>query len=106
MRMSAWRPVNGVTAHSVRAGPLRAVWEVTSLVGLEGGRRSRRPTAVKLLEMVSTVDEQACWTLPAVPDTVGQLRAHVTAFAAAAGAPPELHDAVALAVSETVTNAV
>jgi serine/threonine-protein kinase RsbW len=56
--------------------------------------------------MVSTVDEQACWTLPAVPDTVARLRAHVTAFAAAAGAPPELHDAVALAVSETVTNAV
>jgi serine/threonine-protein kinase RsbW len=56
--------------------------------------------------MIGTVDAQACWTLPAVPDTVGQLRAHVTAFAAAAGAPPELHDAVALAVSETVTNAV
>ena len=52
------------------------------------------------------VDEQDCWTLPAVPDTVRQLRAHVTAFAAAAGASLELQDAVALAVSETVTNAV
>lgn len=56
--------------------------------------------------MVRTVDEQACWTLPAVPGTVRQLRAHVTAFAAAAGGPPELQDAVALAVSETVTNAI
>ena len=65
-----------------------------------------RDAHVKLIEMVSTVDEQACWTLPAVPDTARQLRAHVTALAAAAGAPPELQDAVALAVSETVTNAV
>ncbi len=54
--------------------------------------------------MVRAVDEQACWTLPAAPGTVRRLRAHVTAFAEAAGAPPELQDAVALAVSETVTN--
>jgi serine/threonine-protein kinase RsbW len=66
-----------------------------------------RPRHVKLIEMVGTVEEQACWTLPAVPDTARQLRVHVKAFATAAGAPPpELHDAVALAVSETVTNAV
>jgi len=56
--------------------------------------------------MVRTVDEQACWTLPAVPGAVRRLRVNVTAFAAAAGAPPELQDTVALAVSETVTNAV
>jgi anti-sigma regulatory factor (Ser/Thr protein kinase) len=56
--------------------------------------------------MVGAVDEQACWTLPAVPATVRQLRARVTAFARAAGAPPELLDAIALAVSETVTNAI
>jgi anti-sigma regulatory factor (Ser/Thr protein kinase) len=56
--------------------------------------------------MVGAVDEQACWTLPAVPATVRQLRARVTAFAQAAGAPPELLEAVALAVSETVTNAI
>jgi len=53
--------------------------------------------------MVGAVDEQACWTLPAVPATVRQLRVRVTAFAQAAGATPELRDAVALAVSETVT---
>ena len=56
--------------------------------------------------MGGAVDEQACWTLPAVPETVHQLRAHATAFAAAVGAAPELLDAVALAVSETVTNAI
>jgi len=56
--------------------------------------------------MVGVVDERACWTLPAVPATVRVLRAHVTAFAQAAGASPELVDAVALAVSETVTNAI
>src|SRR5215218_4235880 len=56
--------------------------------------------------MVAAVDERACWTLPAVPDTVRQLRARVTAFAQAVGAPAELLDAVALAVSETVTNVI
>lgn len=56
--------------------------------------------------MVDAVDEPVCWTLPAAPATVRRLRAHVTAFAAATGAPPELQDAVALAVSETVTNVV
>lgn len=56
--------------------------------------------------MVRAVDEQACWTLPAVPTTARELRVRVAAFAQAAGAPPELLDAVALAVSETVTNAI
>ena len=49
---------------------------------------------------------QARWTLPAVPATVHRLRGRVTAFAEAAGAAPELLDAVALGVSETVTNAI
>jgi anti-sigma regulatory factor (Ser/Thr protein kinase) len=56
--------------------------------------------------MVEAVDDRACWTLPAVPATASRLRARVTAFAEAAGAPPELRDAVVLAVSETVTNAI
>jgi len=56
--------------------------------------------------MVTAVDEQACWTLPAVPATARRLRARVTAFAEAAGAPAALRDDVALAVSETVTNAI
>ena len=56
--------------------------------------------------MVGAVDEQACSTLPAVPGTVRQLRTRVTAFAQAAGMPFELLDDIALAVSETVTNAV
>jgi anti-sigma regulatory factor (Ser/Thr protein kinase) len=93
----------------VGAGPDRAQ-RSTGLGGhparrLAGGAPAR-DAHVKLIAMVGTVDEHACWTLPAVPDTVGRLRAHVAAFAAAAGAPPELHDAVALAVSEAVTNAV
>jgi anti-sigma regulatory factor (Ser/Thr protein kinase) len=41
-----------------------------------------------------------------VPSTVGQLRRGAAAFASAAGASKEITDAVALAVSETVTNAV
>ena len=46
------------------------------------------------------------WTLPAVPSTVRQLRRHAADFAAAAGASDAMTHAVALAVSETVTNAV
>ena len=56
--------------------------------------------------MVAVVDEHALWTLPAVPHSVRRLRVCATAFAEAAGAPPELQEAVALAVSETVTNAI
>jgi anti-sigma regulatory factor (Ser/Thr protein kinase) len=48
----------------------------------------------------------AAWSLPAEPATVGQLRRRAAAFASAAGASREMTDAVALAVSETVTNAV
>jgi len=48
----------------------------------------------------------AAWTLPTVPATVGQMRRRAAAFAASAGAPPDVAQAVALAVSETVTNAV
>jgi serine/threonine-protein kinase RsbW len=44
--------------------------------------------------------------MPAVPSTVSQLRHHAAAFAAAAGASEEVTDAIALAVSETVTNVV
>src|SRR5690349_20026196 len=56
--------------------------------------------------MGTAVDEQASWTLPAVPAAERRLREQVTAFAEAAGAPAALRDDVALAVSETVTNAI
>ena len=46
------------------------------------------------------------WTLTAVPSAVGELRRHAAAFAAATGAPEDMTYAVALAVSETVTNVV
>jgi len=48
----------------------------------------------------------ATWTLPAVPATVGRMRRHAAGFASGMGAPAEMTDAVALAVSETVANAV
>jgi anti-sigma regulatory factor (Ser/Thr protein kinase) len=46
------------------------------------------------------------WTLPAVPSAVGQMRRRAGAFASAMGASDETTHAVALAVSETVSNAV
>jgi anti-sigma regulatory factor (Ser/Thr protein kinase) len=48
----------------------------------------------------------ATWTLPAVPATVGEMRSRAAAFASEAGASREMRHAVALSVSETVTNAV
>jgi anti-sigma regulatory factor (Ser/Thr protein kinase) len=48
----------------------------------------------------------AAWALPALPSAVGQMRRHATAFASAMGASDELTHSVALAVSETVSNAV
>jgi anti-sigma regulatory factor (Ser/Thr protein kinase) len=58
-----------------------------------------------VLVAMSTGSE-AAWSLPAVPSSVGQIRRRVAAFASAAGVPTEMNDAVALAVSEAVTNAV
>jgi serine/threonine-protein kinase RsbW len=49
---------------------------------------------------------EAAWTVPAVPDAVGDMRHRATEYAAAMGASDEIHYAVALAVSEVVTNAV
>jgi anti-sigma regulatory factor (Ser/Thr protein kinase) len=51
-------------------------------------------------------DSGAAWVLPAVPSSVGQMRRRAAAFASATGASGEIAAAVALAVSETVTNAV
>jgi serine/threonine-protein kinase RsbW len=48
----------------------------------------------------------ADWILPAVPSAVGQMRRRAADFAAALGVSDEMTQAVALAVSETVTNAV
>jgi anti-sigma regulatory factor (Ser/Thr protein kinase) len=56
--------------------------------------------------VVASTGQSAAWTLPAVPASVGQLRRHAAAFAAESGASPETTQAIALAVSETVTNAV
>jgi serine/threonine-protein kinase RsbW len=46
------------------------------------------------------------WTLPAEPAAVAQLRDAAARFAHASGADEELSDAVRLAVTEAVTNAV
>jgi anti-sigma regulatory factor (Ser/Thr protein kinase) len=56
--------------------------------------------------VAASTGSDAAWSLPAVPSTVGQIRRGATAFASAAGASEELTHAVAVAVSETVTNAV
>jgi anti-sigma regulatory factor (Ser/Thr protein kinase) len=48
----------------------------------------------------------AAWALPATPSAVSQLRRHAAEFVSTAGASDEVTQAVALAVSETVTNAV
>jgi serine/threonine-protein kinase RsbW len=63
------------------------------------------PQANVTLVRAST-ESGAAWTLPAVPPTVREMRRRAAAFASAAGASDEMTHAVALAVSETVTNVV
>ncbi len=54
----------------------------------------------------ASTGSDAGWELPAEPLSVGQMRRRAAAFAASMGASDELTHAVALAVSETVSNAV
>src|SRR5579859_4180765 len=56
--------------------------------------------------MAASVGLNADWVLPAGPPAVGQLRRLAADFVAATGASDDVVEAVALAVSETVTNAV
>jgi anti-sigma regulatory factor (Ser/Thr protein kinase) len=54
----------------------------------------------------SSVTSSAAWVLPAEPAAVSQLRRRAAEFASRAGASKEVSQAIALTVSETVTNAV
>jgi len=54
----------------------------------------------------ASVTPSAEWVLPAEPSAVTLLRRRATDFASTAGASDEVTQAIALAVSETVTNAV
>jgi anti-sigma regulatory factor (Ser/Thr protein kinase) len=54
----------------------------------------------------TSIGPGADWALPAEPSAVGELRRRATAFASATGASDVVIDAVALAVSETVSNVV
>lgn len=54
----------------------------------------------------AAIGSDAAWALPGVPSAVGQMRRRAGAFASAVGASDDIAHAVALAVSETVTNAV
>ena len=57
-------------------------------------------------DMGASVGSGAAWVLPAEPSAVSQLRRRAAEFASTAGASEEVTQAIALAVSETVTNAV
>ena len=56
--------------------------------------------------MAEAISSGDAWTLPAGPSAVGQLRRRAAAFASAMGVSEDIAYSVALAVSETVTNAV
>jgi anti-sigma regulatory factor (Ser/Thr protein kinase) len=56
--------------------------------------------------VASSVTPSAAWVLPAEPAAVSQLRRRAVEFASGGGASDEVTQAIALAVSETVTNAV
>ena len=54
----------------------------------------------------TSTGSDAVWALPAVPSAVGQMRRRAKAFASAMAASDDMTHAVALAVSETVSNSV
>ncbi len=56
--------------------------------------------------MGATGGPRAEWVLPAGPSAVSQLRHRAAGFAAEAGTSDEVTEAISLAVSETVTNAI
>lgn len=56
--------------------------------------------------MGASIGPAAAWVLPAEPSAVSELRRRAAEFASTAGASEEVTQAIALAVSETVTNAV
>ena len=64
-----------------------------------------RPS-IRLRFVGASLESSAAWVLPAEPSAVGQLRHRAAGFAAAAGASDEMTEAIALAVSETVTNVI
>ena len=64
------------------------------------------PAESRLPLVGTSTGPSAAWALPAEPSAVRQLRHRAAEFASTAGASDEVTQAVALAVSETVTNAV
>lgn len=60
----------------------------------------------EVLVLSSSVGPSAAWVLPATSSAVGELRRQAVQFASGEGASDEVIQAIALAVSETVTNAV
>lgn len=74
---------------------------------IEGPRAGSRVAAESSVLIVgASVRPSAAWVLPAEPSAVSVLRRRAAEFVSTAGASDEVTDAVALAVSETVTNAV
>ena len=75
-----------------------------------GGRLSHRAAGVacegRVLIMGASVRPTVAWVLPAEPSAVTLLRRRAAEFVSTAGASDEVTQAVALAVSEAVTNAV
>jgi anti-sigma regulatory factor (Ser/Thr protein kinase) len=70
------------------------------------GLRVGRAAQGKVLIVGSSVRPSAAWVLPAEPSAVSQLRRQAVEFASRGGASDDVTQAIALAVSETVTNAV
>ena len=56
--------------------------------------------------MAASAGSSDAWELPSRPSAVSELRHRAAAFAAAAGASDEVTEAIALAVSETVSNVI
>jgi stage II sporulation protein AB (anti-sigma F factor) len=79
---------------------------VSEAMELPGPPASLQRPEVRFCVVGASVGPSASWVLPAQPSAVSELRHRAAAFAAAAGASEDLTETIALAVSETVTNAI
>jgi anti-sigma regulatory factor (Ser/Thr protein kinase) len=70
------------------------------------GARACMAAGDRVFAVSPSVRPSAAWALPAEPPAVGESRRRAVEFASAAGASDEVTAAIALVVSETVTNAI
>lgn len=109
-RQRRTQPTHTLAALDLEANKTRArdpaIVRRSREIRYDRGPRGSVAPGGRVLIVGPSVRPSAAWVLPAEPSAVSQLRRRAAEFASTAGASDEMTQAIALAVSETVTNAV